>query len=171
MLFLGNPCASAYRVKQKNTTIRFQSGPSTVTLPFFILFKNSVLGHTYYSHRNYLLMEITDINQTKYVWQARPQTAMILLYSRAHSIVYMNWTKIVSVSHNSTKFTLIRIIGAGSLFDFHGIPYLCEVKNVLSALLNQGHNQQSAKNMFTLYNYLVSTITMKLTTVNTLHRQ
>lgn len=79
-------------------------------------------------------MEITHINQTKYVRQARPQMAMNFLNSRAHFIVYMNWTKIISVSHNSTKFTLIRIIDAGSLFDFHGIPYLCEIKNVLKCL-------------------------------------
>lgn len=107
MLFLGKPLASVQSKIEK--CIRFQSDPSSTIFPFFILFKNYVFSHAHCSHRNYLLMEITHINQTKYVHQARPQMAMNFLSSRAH---YMNWTKIISVSCNSTKFTLIRIIHA-----------------------------------------------------------
>lgn len=83
-------------------------------------------------------MEILHINKTKYVQQARPQMAMNFFNSRAHFIVYMKWTKSTSVSHNSTKFTLIRITDAGSLFDFHGIPCLYEIKNVLKCFAESG---------------------------------
>lgn len=93
-------------------------------------------------------MEITHINQAKYVWQARQQMAMNILNSRSHFIAYMTWTEIISASYNSTKFALIRIIDAGSLTSMVYLIYV-KLRMCLSALLNQGHNQQSAKNAFT----------------------
>lgn len=95
-------------------------------------------------------MKIIPINQTKYVQQVRPQMVMYFLNSEAHYIVYAN----------GTKFILIKIIDRGSLTSMGFIIYV-KLKMCLTALLNQGQNQQSVKNIFTLCNYFFSTITIK----------
>lgn len=82
-----------------------------------------------------------------------------------HFIMYTYWMKITSVGQNSTKSTLTRITGT-----LTSMVYLIYVKlrECLSAVLNQGHNQQSAKNVSTSHNYSVSTITIKLLCVQSI---
>lgn len=75
---------------------------------------------------------------------------MYFLNSGAYFIVYVN----------GTKFILIKIIDRGSLTSMVYLIYV-KLKMCFSALLNQDHNQQSTRSIFTLCNYFISTISIK----------
>lgn len=74
--------------------------------------------------------------------------------------------------HVKSRICFIRKIDAGCLVFFHGIPYSCEIKNMLKCFAESGPLSTISKKCVHLvvklfhFNYYY-----KVTTVNTLHRQ